>query len=61
MQKQQRRQEVLAQMAAVERGLDPFVDFAGMGLWSAAAAAAAGLDLDLGMQRRDWLRGVCVV
>ncbi|SPQ26910.1 9b62904b-2b6b-4794-b569-199149b66b40 [Thermothielavioides terrestris] len=34
VQKRRRRAEIRAQIAAVEQGLNPFVDFAGMALWN---------------------------
>lgn len=54
LQKKQEEQEILAQMAAVMRGENPFVNFPGMDLWAdgekAAEAQARG---------RDWLHSVC--
>ncbi|KAK4157030.1 hypothetical protein C8A00DRAFT_40513 [Chaetomidium leptoderma] len=56
MQKLQRRQEILAQIAAVEAGMNPFVDFAGMGMW--VGSSKGGVVVEEG---RDWLHSVCVV
>ncbi|KAG7286645.1 hypothetical protein NEMBOFW57_008956 [Staphylotrichum longicolle] len=42
VQKKMRRQEILAQIAAVERGANPFVDFAGMGLWAGKKGVVVG-------------------
>jgi hypothetical protein len=62
MQKLQRRREILAQIAAVESGANPFVDFAGMGMWrrrvddnNVNAASKKGLG-----SGRDWLHSLCV-
>ncbi|KAK4242735.1 hypothetical protein C8A03DRAFT_28965 [Achaetomium macrosporum] len=59
MQKRQRRAEILAQIAAVEQGLNPFVDFGGMELWSAMADNIPRREKEKG-GARDWLGSVCV-
>lgn len=51
VQRKRRRQEILSQIAAVERGANPFVDFAGMRLWSVGGKNAP---------QRDWLHSLCV-
>jgi hypothetical protein len=61
VQKKQRRQEILAQIAAVESGVNPFVDFGGMGLWvygmgGGSRKMAGERERGLG---KDWLHSVC--
>jgi hypothetical protein len=56
MQKMQRRAEILGQIAAVEAGRNPFVDFEGQGLWTRGAVMVRG---GVGRGRgRDWLGSV---
>ena len=55
VQRKVRRSEIRAQIAAVERGANPFVDFGGMGLW------VRGVERSVGGRGRDWLGEVCVV
>ncbi|KAK3292601.1 uncharacterized protein B0H64DRAFT_232308 [Chaetomium fimeti] len=54
LQKKQLTQEILAQMAAVERGENPFVHFAKMDLWVNGERAAVAR-----ASERDWLHNVC--
>ncbi|KAK4044211.1 hypothetical protein C8A01DRAFT_31524 [Parachaetomium inaequale] len=58
MQKLQRRWEILAQIAAVESGANPFIDFKGMGLWR--VNNSANTSKGLGGAGRDWLHSLCV-
>ncbi|KAL2197932.1 hypothetical protein P885DRAFT_59577 [Corynascus similis CBS 632.67] len=63
MQELQRMQEVLAQIAAMEKGLNPTVNFAGMKLWTATAAAGAAGGSGgrvMTSNERDWLHSLCV-
>ncbi|KAK3899006.1 hypothetical protein C8A05DRAFT_18496 [Staphylotrichum tortipilum] len=61
VQRKQRRQEILGQIWAVERGLNPFVDFAGMGLWIRGGGFGGGLVKERrGAPSGDWLGAVCV-
>ncbi|KAL2119718.1 hypothetical protein VTJ04DRAFT_6679 [Mycothermus thermophilus] len=60
-QKRQRRQEILAQIAAVEQGLNPFVDFKAMGVTGLWDRRERRREVRR-MTRRgaDWLHAVCV-
>ncbi|KAK4107951.1 hypothetical protein N656DRAFT_784720 [Canariomyces notabilis] len=55
LQRKQRRAEILAQIAAVEAGLNPFVDFSGQRLWPVVASGSEERG------RRDWLHDACVL
>ncbi|KAK4119300.1 hypothetical protein N657DRAFT_693778 [Parathielavia appendiculata] len=61
VQTRQRRQEMLAQIAAGESVVNAFVDFGGMGLWEYGVGGdkkSAGDERERGLGR-DWLHSVC--
>lgn len=60
LQRRQRRAEILGQIAAVEAGLNPFVDFVGERLWRRRGGGASGAVMMMARER-DWLHSVCLV